>query len=259
MYNRPRLIPCLTMFDRGLVKTTKFSNPRYLGDPVNTVKIFNKKGVDELCILDIHATIDKKGPDFEYLKDIASEAFMPLSYGGGITKLTEIKHLFYIGYEKIILNTSFVTNQTLVKEAVKLAGSQSIVVSIDVKNELFGKRFCYIKDGTGKIKESPVVLAKMAQELGAGEILLNSMSCDGMMQGYDIDLVKQVTDAVSIPVIACGGAGNLYDFKKVLEDGGAHAAAAGSFFVYYGNKKAVLITAPEEEELYRIGIYKNEG
>lgn len=140
MYSRPRIIPCLTMIDRGLVKTTQFKNPRYLGDPVNSVKIFNGKGVDELCILDIRASLQKKGPDFEYLKDIASEAFMPLSYGGGITKLSEIKKLFYIGYEKVVINTSFTTSPTLIKEAVEFAVSQSIVVSIDVKTELFGKK-----------------------------------------------------------------------------------------------------------------------
>ncbi|PLR76026.1 imidazole glycerol phosphate synthase subunit HisF [Bacillus sp. V3-13] len=256
MYHRPRLIPCLTIQDRGLVKTTKFSNPRYLGDPVNAVKIFNGKGVDELCILDITATSENRGPDFEYLKDIASEAFMPLSYGGGITTLTEIEKLFYIGYEKVIINTSFILNPQLIKDAAELAGSQSVVVSIDVKNELFGKRYCYINGGSIKAKEDPVTLAKKAEELGAGEILLNSITYDGTMKGYDLELVKSITAAVSIPVIACGGAKDIIDFKKVLEKGGAHAAAAGSLFVYYGSHKAVLITAPEENDLVEIGVYK---
>ncbi|WP_284036362.1 AglZ/HisF2 family acetamidino modification protein [Neobacillus sp. 114] len=256
MYSRPRLIPCLSIQDRGLVKTTKFTNPRYLGDPINAVKIFNGKGVDELCILDITATSENRGPDFEYLKDIASEAFMPLSYGGGITTLSEIEKLFYIGYEKAIINTSFVTKPELIKEAVEFAGSQSIVVSIDVKNELFGKKSCYINDGKTKVKHDPVTLAKRAEELGAGELLLNSISYDGTMKGYDLDLVKDVSESVSIPVIACGGAKDIYDFKRVLEDGKAHAAAAGSMYVYYGAKKAVLITAPEEQELIDIGIYK---
>lgn len=256
MYYRPRLIPCLTMINRGLVKTTKFSNPRYLGDPINAVKIFNGKGVDELCILDIKATTEKRGPDFEYLKDIASEAFMPLSYGGGITSISEIEKLFYIGYEKVIINTSLVANPTLIREAVDIAGSSSIVVSIDVKSDLFGKRTCYINDGTTRVKENPVDLAKKAEELGAGEILLNSMTHDGMMQGYDLELVKQVAEALSIPVVACGGAKDLYDFKRVLEEGGAHAAAAGSLYVYYGKQKAVLITAPDEKELTLAGIYK---
>jgi cyclase len=256
MYHRPRLIPCLTMINRGLVKTVKFSNPRYLGDPINAVKIFNGKGVDELCILDIEATKEKRGPDFDYLKDIASEAFMPLSYGGGITHLSEIEKLFYIGYEKVIINTSFVTNPELIQDAVNLAGSQSVVVSIDVKNELFGRK-CYIANGATKTKDDPVTLAKKAEKLGAGEILLNSITYDGTMKGYDIELVRGITQAVSIPVIACGGAKDIHDFKSVLEEGGAHAAAAGSMFVYYGSQRAVLITAPEERDLIQYGIYKN--
>jgi imidazole glycerol-phosphate synthase subunit HisF len=257
LYSRPRLIPCLSIKDRGLVKTTKFSNPRYLGDPINAVKIFNGKGVDELCILDIIASTESRGPDFEYLKDIASEAFMPLSYGGGITSINEIEKLFYIGYEKVIMNTSFIRNPDLIKAAVDFAGSQSVVVSIDVKNELFGRRACYINDGLTKIKENPVTLAKKAEELGAGEILLNSITNDGVMKGYDIELVKDVTEAVSIPVIACGGAKDIYDLKMVLETGGAHAAAAGSLFVYYGPQRAVLITTPDEKDLIEIGIFKD--
>lgn len=256
MYCRPRLIPCLTMINRGLVKTTKFNNPIYIGDPINTVKIFNGKGVDELCILDIRATAEKKAPDFAYLKDIASEAFMPLSYGGGITNIYEIEKLFYIGYEKAIINTSFITNPSLIKEAVCFAGSQSIVVSIDVKDQLFGRKACFISNGNFKIKESPVELAKRAEELGAAEILLTSMTYDGMMSGYDIDLVKQVSEAVKIPVIAAGGARDIYDFKKVIDEGGAHAAAASSMFIYYGKRKAVLITVPSEKELFEIGIYR---
>lgn len=257
MYYRPRLIPCLTMINRGLVKTTKFGNPRYIGDPINTVKIFNGKGVDELCILDIRATNDKKSPDFDYLKDIASEAFVPLSYGGGITNISQIEKLFYIGYEKVIINTSFSVNPSLIKDAVSFAGSSSIVVSIDVKNELFGRRMCYTNGGSTKIKGNPVELAKRAEDLGAGEILLTSMTNDGLMKGYDIELVKQVSEAVNIPVIASGGAKDINDFKKVLNEGGAHAAAASSMFVYYGKQKAVLITAPSEKELIDIGIYSD--
>ncbi len=242
--------------DRGLVKTIKFSDPRYLGDPINAVKIFNGKGIDELCILDIRATSNNRPPDFEYLKDIASEAFIPLSYGGGITNLSEVERLFHIGFEKVVINTSFVLNPQFIKDAVELAGSQSIVVSIDVKNELLGRRACYISNGKTKIKLDPVKLAQQAESLGAGEVLLNSISLDGTMRGYDIELVKSVVSSISIPVIACGGARNIHDFKRVLELGGAHAAAAGSFFVYYGKQKAVLITAPEESELIDIGIYK---
>jgi len=257
MFYRPRLIPCLSLKEQGLVKTTKFSNPRYLGDPINAVKMFNGKGVDELCILDITATSDNRGPDFDYLKDIASEAFMPLSYGGGITNMDQIEKLFFSGYEKVIINTAFVHNPQLIRDAADFAGSQSVVVSIDVKNEMFGKQNCYINDGKTKVAVDPVTLAKKAGKLGAGEILLNSISRDGMMQGYDIKLVKDVVNAVDIPVIACGGARDIYDFKKVLQEGKAHAAAAGSLFVYYGEQKAVLITAPDEKDLMEIGVYQH--
>lgn len=256
MYKRPRLIPCLLVKGQDLVKTIKFSNPRYLGDPINAVKIFNGKGVDELCVLDISASSEKKGPDMDYLKDIAGEAFMPLSYGGGITSLEQIKKILFTGYEKVVINTSFVRNPQLIREAADFAGSQSIVVSIDVKNELLGKRCCYIEDGRTRVNEDPVQLAVKAERLGAGEILLNSINRDGTMQGYDLKLVKEVVSAVSIPVIACGGARDISDFKKVLGEGGAHAAAAGSLFVYYGEQKAVLITAPEEKELIDIGVYR---
>lgn len=258
MYYRPRLIPCLSILDQGLVKTTKFSKPRYLGDPINAVKIFNGKGVDELCILDIGATTQGRGPDFDYLKDIASEAFMPLSYGGGITTLDEIKKLFFIGYEKVIINTSFIQNPDLIDQAAAFAGSQSIVVSLDVKTDIFGKRNCFIQQGKLKTSRGPVELARIAQKLGAGEILLNSVNHDGMMEGYDLDLVKMVADAVNIPVIACGGAKDIFDFKKVITESGAHAAAAGSMFVYFGKQKAVLITFPEEKELIEAGIYSTQ-
>lgn len=255
MYYRPRIIPCLSIQNHDLVKTIKFSSPRYLGDPINAVKIFNGKGIDELCILDITASTKNKEPDINYLKDIASEAFMPLSYGGGITNLEQIKKIFHIGYEKVIINTAFYDNPDLITKASNHAGSQSIVVSIDVKTDVLGKWSCYKRDGTLKVNKDPAVMAKLAQDLGAGEILLNSINHDGMMNGYHLKLVNHVSSAVSIPVIACGGAGKISDFKKVLTEGRAHAAAGGSFFVYYGTMKAVLITAPGEEELIDAGIY----
>ena len=256
MYYRPRLIPCLSIQNRSLVKTVQFSNPRYLGDPINAVRIFNDKGVDELAVLDITASQDKRGPDFEYLYSIASEAFMPLSYGGGITSLSEIKKLFYIGFEKIIINTGFIRTPELIMEAASHAGSQSIVVSIDVKRNMFGKYYCFSCSGKIKTCNDPVTLAKEAELSGAGEILLNSISDDGMMNGYDLKLVKMVCESVSIPVIACGGARDITDFKKVLTEGGAQAAAAGSLYVYYGEEKAVLITVPEEKSLYDLCVFR---
>lgn len=254
MFTRPRIIPVLLIDDRDLIKTMKFGSPTYLGDPVNAVRIFNRKGIDELSVLDISASRRGSEPDFELLEDIASQAFMPLSYGGGIKTLEHVKRLLFIGYEKVVINTELVKNPNLIEKAVKLAGSQSVVASIDAKKTENGY-CCVIEDGRTIVERSPAELAKRAESLGAGEILLNSVDCDGTMKGYDIKLVRSVTDAVSIPVTACGGAGNIGDLKKVIHEGQAHAAAGGSMFVYYGRLKAVLITAPSEEELVKAGIY----
>ena len=258
MYNRPRIIPVLLIDDRDLIKTKQFGTQTYLGDPVNAVKIFNRKGIDEMAILDISATKLGKEPDWELLEDIASEAFMPLSYGGGITTVEQVKRLLATGYEKVVINTSFVRKPELVAEAVNLAGGQSVVVSIDVK-KVDGRYKCVICDGQEIINQTPVELAQKAEAMGAGEIFLNSVDRDGMMQGYDLDLVKSVADAVNIPVTACGGAAGINDLKRVLHEGKAHAAAAGSMFVFYGRLKAVLITAPTEQELIRNGIYIDQA
>ena len=255
MFTRPRIIPILLVDDRDLLKTVNFKNPTYLGDPVNAVKIFNRKRIDELSILDIGASKNGREPDFELLKDIASEAFMPLSCGGGITTVEQVHELLAIGYEKVVLNTSLVRKPDMVKKAIELFGSQSIVASIDAK-KVNGAYRCVISDGEELISMSPVELAKKAEALGVGEIILNSIDQDGRMSGYDLELIKGVTKTVRIPVTAVGGAGGVYDLKKVLEEGGAHAAAGGSMFVYYGRLKAVLITMPSEEELTNAGIYK---
>ena len=256
MFTRPRIIPTLLIDDRDLIKTVRFGKRTYLGDPVNAVKIFNRKGIDELSILDIGASKGNKEPDYELLKDIASEAFMPLSYGGGIHSIEQVRELLAIGYEKVVMNTSLVKRPELIKKAAEQFGSQSIVASIDAK-KVKGQYVCYINDGTEKIEISPVDLAKKAEELGAGEIIINSIDQDGMMAGYDIELVRSVSEAVNVPVIALGGAGGIKDLKEALQEGHAHAASGGSMFVYYGKLKAVLITAPSEEELTKAGIYKN--
>jgi len=260
MYHRPRIIPILLIKNHDLVKTIRFTNPRYLGDPINAVKIFNGKNVDELCVLDITASSEKKEPNFDYLKDIAGEAFMPLSYGGGITSLEQIKKILRMGYEKVIINTAFYNNPELVKSASRYAGSQSVVVSIDVNTDFFGKMRCYSTDGTVKTKFAPIEAAQLAELLGAGELILNSINNDGIMCGYDIEMIKSIVDSVSIPVTACGGAKDISDIKKVLFEGKAHAAAAGSMFAYYGREKAVLINFPDENELLDAGIYNtSEG
>ena len=256
MFSRPRIIPTLLIDDRDLIKTVQFGKRTYLGDPVNAVKIFNRKGIDELSILDIGATKNNLEPDYELLKDIASEAFMPLSCGGGIQPLEQIHELLAIGYEKVVLNSALVRTPELITKAAEQYGSQSIVASIDARVKEKNYK-CFIADGTEVTEWNPVELAKEAEKLGAGEIIINSIDRDGMMRGYDIELVKGVSDAVKIPVIAIGGAGGISDLKSVLEEGHAHAAAGGSMFVYYGRLKAILITAPSEKELKDAGIYKN--
>lgn len=254
MFTRPRIIPVLLYDDRDLIKTINFNDRTYLGDPVNAVKIFNRKGIDELSVLDIGATKNGREPDFELLRDIASEAFMPLSCGGGVTTVEQVQQLLAIGYEKVVINTGLVKKPDLIKKAVELFGSQSIVASIDAKL-IRGQYRCVIADGSEIIDKTPVELAKDAEQLGVGEIIINSVNRDGMMQGYDIGLVRSVVDSVKVPVTAIGGAGGINDLKMVLKEGHAHAAAGGSMFVYYGRLKAVLITAPSEEELTRAGIY----
>lgn len=254
MFTRPRIIPVLLVDDRDLIKTIKFDKRTYLGDPVNAVKIFNRKGIDELAVLDIGATLSNREPDFELLKDIASEAFMPLACGGGITSIEQIRELLAIGYEKVVMNTSLITCPDLITKAAGLFGCQSIVASIDAVKK--GDKYkCAIRSGTEIIDIAPAELAKEAEGLGAGEIIINSIDRDGTMNGYDIELVKAVVDSVTIPVIAIGGARGVEDLKMVLQKGYAHAAAGGSMFVYYGRLKAVLITAPSEKELIDAGIF----
>ena len=251
---RPRIIPCLLLSEGNLVKTKKFKNPRYLGDPINAVRIFNEKGADELCIQEIGISKKGGGIPFSLLADIASEAFMPLCYGGGIRSLQDAETLFRIGFEKIMVNTAFVENPSLIKEISRHFGAQSVVVSIDATQNIFGKPAVAIRGGSKPIPLAPLTLALQAQEYGAGEILLNCLQRDGMEKGYDLALIKSVSSALGIPLIACGGAGSVSDLAKVLRLGGAHAAAAGSLFVYYGPLKAVLIHMPLEAELLETGV-----
>lgn len=253
MFDRPRIIPSLLLDDQRLVKTIQFSHPNYLGDPINAVKIYNEKQVDELCILDI--TRNRSGINFDLLQDIASEAFMPLSYGGGIDDMSQVKRLFNIGFEKVVINSSLYSESGFVERVVEFAGSQSVVASIDYKKTLLNKKKCFSKCGKNKIDISPVDMAIRAEKMGVGEILLNSMDRDGMMNGYDLPVVSEIASKISIPLIACGGAGSLKDIKEVI-DAGADAVAAGSLFVYYGEKKGVLINYPSEEEMSLAGIYK---
>jgi cyclase len=249
---RPRVIPALLLQGQGLVKTVKFKDPTYLGDPINIVRIFNDKEVDELVFLDITATNENRPPAFDRLANITSECFMPLGYGGGIRNMDDVRHLLSIGIEKVILNTSAVENPALVRDAADYAGSSSVVISIDVKKSFSGKYEVYTRSGKKNTGLDPMKHAIEMEKLGAGEIFLNSIDRDGMMQGYDIDLIRRVADAVSIPVVACGGAGKLQDLSDAIKMGGASAAAAGSLFVFQGSLRGVLISYPSAEDLKRI-------
>lgn len=244
-----RVIPCLLLSNGGLVKTKKFKEAVYVGDPINAIRIFNEKEVDELVLLDIDATSHGRGPDFELLRSIASECFMPLCYGGGITSIDEIRTLLRLGIEKVILNTALFRDPHFVAQAVSIFGSQAITGSIDVKRKLFGGNEVMIVAGTAGTRCSAVEAALRAEQLGVGEILLTSIDAEGSMKGYDIELLSKVSRSVKVPVIASGGAGNLGDFRLAVQQGGASAVAAGSLFVFYGPHRAVLITYPEYKNL----------
>lgn len=244
-----RTIPCLLLRNKGLVKTEKFKNDTYIGDPLNAVKIFNEKEVDELIFLDIDATKRKKGPSYSLIEDIANECFMPFCYGGGISTIEQIEKIISSGAEKVAINTAAYLYPDLITEAAAIYGSSTIVVSIDVKKDFFGKQRVFVSSGRKNTKLDPVSYAKKMEVLGAGEIMLNSIDKDGTMNGYDLQLLQAVSKEVSIPVIACGGAGKIEHFGEAIKQGKASAAAAGSFFIYQGVRKAVLISYPSQEEL----------
>jgi cyclase len=245
---KTRVIPCLLLRNGGLVKTFQFDKPKYVGDPINAVRIFNEKEVDEIVILDITATPDKREPNFELIKDLASQAFMPLAYGGGITTIQQIEKLFSIGIEKVVLDTIVSTNPNLIKQASDIAGSSSVVVCMDVKSKLFGKPTVFNHAGKVDTKQDPIQFAQKMQELGAGELIFNSIDRDGMQKGYDLAMIEKIAKAIDIPLVALGGAATLEDFRKAV-DHGASAVAAGSMFVFHGKHKAVLITYPEYKKL----------
>jgi imidazole glycerol-phosphate synthase subunit HisF len=248
---RNRVIPCLLMLNGGLVKTVQFKDPKYVGDPINAVHIFNDKEVDEMVFLDIGATPGGKGPDFDLLADIAGEAFMPFGYGGGITNLDQIRRLYALGVEKVILNTAAATNPRLVEQAAELAGRSGVVVSIDAKRNWRGKYTVFIRGGREAWQQDPVTHARAMESAGAGEILINAIDRDGTMAGYDLELIHDVAAAVSVPVVAAGGAGELRHFREAV-DHGAAGVAAGSMFVFHGKHRAVLITYPTYDQLERL-------
>lgn len=246
---KTRVIPCLLLKNLGLVKTVGFKDPKYLGDPINIVKIFNDKEVDELVLLDISATTDGNKPQFSLIERIASECFMPLCYGGGVRSLDDMKILFGLGIEKVSMNSFALEKPTFIRAASGLFGNQSVIVSIDAERSGSGKYEVFTHSGRKATGLNPVELAVEMERQGAGELFVNSIDRDGSMRGYDIELIKMVSRAVNIPVVACGGAGKTQDLVDAVEKGGASAASAGSMFVFQGPHRAVLISYPSPIEL----------
>ncbi|KNE28293.1 AglZ/HisF2 family acetamidino modification protein [Achromobacter spanius] len=246
---KTRIIPCLLLRGRGLYKTVKFKDPTYVGDPVNAVKIFNEKEVDELILLDITATQEKREPSFEMIEDIASECFMPLSYGGGVTTMQQMRRLYRLGVEKISLNAAAFTNRKLIQESCATFGSSSVIASIDVKKTFLGKYEVWINGGKTNTKEDPIRYAEDLSKAGVGEILVNSIDRDGTMTGYDVSFLEKMSAAVDTPIIACGGAGSLQHMREAIDKAHVPAFAAGSMFVFHGKHRAVLINYPSQKEL----------
>lgn len=249
---RPRLIPCLLLKDNGLVKSVKFKNHRYIGDPLNAVKIFNEKKADELVFLDITASAENRHINFELVGELAEECLMPFAVGGGIKDFAAIKSLLKMGAEKVVLNNVLFSNIELLSEAAGQFGAQSTVACIDVKKGLLGGYTVYSDGGRKNSGINPVEWAQQLEAAGAGEIIIQSIDQDGVMKGYDYQLVDSIASSVYIPVVALGGAGSLEDFRKVVTESGASAAASGSRFIYHGKLNGVLINFPAKHELQKL-------
>jgi imidazole glycerol-phosphate synthase subunit HisF len=242
---RTRIIPTLLLMNESLVKTTQFKKYTYVGDPCNTVRIFNELEVDELVFLDINASKQGRGPNLKLLKEIANECFMPLAYGGGISCLDDAKRVFDVGFEKVILNTHAIRNPELISEIAKQYGNQAVMVSIDIKKDFFGRKKTYSNGGGQQFNLNPVDWCKNVEKLGAGEILLTSIDNEGTWSGFDLDLIKLCVDSVSIPVIAHGGAGSVNHVKQAIKTAGASAVALGSMVVFQKKNMGVLVNVAD--------------
>lgn len=245
---RPRIIPSLLIQDNGLVKTVNFKSPKYVGDPINAVRIFNEKEVDELAIFDIDATVKGLEPNYSLIERIANQSRMPLCYGGGVKTVEQAQRIFGLGIEKIALSSAVLQNPQLITQIAERVGSQSVIVVLDVKKKLFGGYEVYTHNGKKSTGINPFKFAEEAQKLGAGEIIINSIDQDGMMKGYDLGLIDKVREKISLPLTVLGGAGSLSDIKQVIDKHGIIGVAAGSLFVFKGVYKAVLINYPSFEE-----------
>lgn len=244
----PRVIPCLLMDSKRLIKTTKFREPVYVGDPINTVRVFNEKEVDELILLDIARSKVGDSPDFDLIGDIVGEAFMPIAYGGGVKSVDDASRLVTMGIEKIVVDTATHSSFSIVKELSERLGSQSVVVAVDCVRHRDGNYRLFSASNSETLNVDVVEHCEGAVAAGAGEILLNDVERDGTGSGYDAELIKIVSDVVSVPIIACGGAGEINDFKRAV-DSGASAVAAGSMFVFFGKRRAVMINYPTRMEI----------
>jgi len=242
---RPRIIPCLLVQNNGLVKTVNFKNPKYVGDPINAVRIFNEKEVDELMVVDIDATSKNREPDYQRIEYIAAECRMPLCYGGGIKTSEQAQRIFSLGVEKVALSSIAVEQPELITKIARIVGNQSVVIVLDVKKHSFtGKYEIHTHNGQKSTGINPFKFAQQMEDLGAGEIVINSIDNDGMMKGYDLDLVEKIRNSVNLPLTVLGGAGSLQDIEQLIKIYGAIGVAAGSLFVFKGPYKAVLINYP---------------
>lgn len=253
---RPRIIPSLLVHDNGLVKTVNFKNAKYVGDPINAVKIFNEKEVDELAVFDIDATVLNKEPDYALIEKLANQSRMPLCYGGGVKTVKQAQRIFGLGIEKIALSSAVISNPELISEIANRVGNQSVVVVLDVKKKLLGGYEVYTHNGKKSTGVNPFKFIEQAEKLGAGEIIINSIDQDGVMKGYDMNLIDKVREKISLPMTVLGGAGSLEDIGKVINRHGVIGVAAGSLFVFKGVYKAVLINYPKRSEKEEL-IYKN--
>jgi cyclase len=251
---RPRIIPCLLVQNKGLVKTVRFEQPKYVGDPLNAVRIFNEKEVDELMVVDINATVQGREPNYELIGHLAAECRMPLCYGGGVKTSTQIEKIVALGVEKVAVSSGAIARPEIIREAGESVGSQSVVVVLDVRKRPGGGYEVFTHNGRTATGREPVDLARELEHFGAGEIVLNSIDNDGGMSGYDWDAISRVRAAVHLPMTCLGGAGSLQDIQRLIELHGVIGAAAGSLFVFKGAYRAVLINYPNraaKEELVR--------
>ena len=244
----PRIIPTLLVHNRGLVKTVKFKDSKYVGDPINAVKIFNEKEVDELIVLDIDATVEDREPDYKMIENLAVECRMPLCYGGGIKTAKQAQKIFSLGVEKIALSSVVVDNPMIVKEIATQVGMQSVVVVLDVKKKLFGGYEVVTHNGKKKRGIDPIKFVQELEELGIGEIVINSIDNDGVMKGYDFSIIDKIKEIATVPMTVLGGAGSLGDIKQLIDKFGIIGCSAGSLFVFKGKYKAVLINYPNQNE-----------